>query len=176
VSSEPAIPLDLCLDGPLWQFAGSFWTRPIAREAALALQDRGWSVTDILCGLWLALRNRKFPGFVSGPVVTWRHQVTEALRQVRKAIAKGNPATEQARGYVAQSELEAERVELALAYRALDSGTTAVTGLNERSTRILALENLQAAAPEKAMDNETRLLLNSLIEELQVFAEGDNPP
>jgi uncharacterized protein (TIGR02444 family) len=176
VSSEPAIPVDLCLDEPLWQFAGSFWSRPLAREAALALQDRGWSVTDILCALWLALRHRRFPGFDSGPVVAWRHQVTEALRQVRKAIAKGNPATEQARGYVAQSELEAERVELALACRSLDSGAIARAGLNERSTRILALENLQAAAPEKAMDNETRILLSNLIDELQVFAEGDNPP
>jgi uncharacterized protein (TIGR02444 family) len=164
--------MDLCLDGPLWRFAGRFWSRPAAQEAALSLQQQGWSVTDILCGLWLASQGRRFTGYGTGPVTVWRTRVTETLRNARKAITRDNPATDQARGCIARSELEAEKVELALAHSALTeqlapAGPAAPHQSHEREVEPLALENLQAAAPEKAMDNETGRLLECLIGELQ---------
>lgn len=184
MSSDITIPTDLCLDGPLWQFAGRYWSRPGAQTTALALQVKGWSVTDILCALWLAQQGRKFAGFNDEQVIVWRSQVTEALRKVRKAIGKGNPATDQARDCIARSELEAERVELALAYRSLARETATMAAPQESTTRectatestakTLALENLQAAAPEKAMDIDTGRLLETLIDELQSFSDENS--
>jgi len=182
VSSEMTIPADLCLDGPLWQFAGRFWSRPAAQTAALLLQERGWSVTDILCALWLALQERRYYGTNAEQVIVWRGEVTETLRKARKAISKGNPATDQARNCIARGELEAEKVELALAYSALAQSKPASVvpqvvpqvAQQESTVKTLALENLQAAAPEKAMDNETGRLLETLTNEIQILAEGDH--
>lgn len=183
--TELRIPADLCLDHPLWHFAGRFWSGSTAQTTALGLQERGWSVTNILCALWLASQGRRFRPGLDGAdgsqVVIWREQVTETLRQVRKAIVKGNPATDPARNCIARSELEAEKVELALAYRALSrdlatGGDATIGALPHQSTvQTLALENLQAAAPEKAMDNETGKLLDTLTKELQMFTERGQP-
>lgn len=187
MSSEITVPTDLRLDGPLWHFARQLWSRPTAREAALSLQQQGWSVTDILCSLWLASQGRRFAGYGSGEggeVRVWRTRVTEALRNARKAITRNNPATDQARSCIARSELEAEKVELALAHRALtrhpapDGPTVRPKAAPQKShesrLKTLALENLQAAAPEKAMDNETGRLLESLIGELQCLLEEES--
>jgi len=110
------------------------------------------------------------------PAINWRGQVTEPLRNARKAVAKHNPATNQAREWIARSELEAEKVELALAYRALTGDNPAKTDSNESTVDTLALENLQTAAPEKVMDNETGRLLEILIEELKVHIKGERQP
>lgn len=177
MSSEITVPMDLCLDGPLWQFAGQLWSRPLAREAALSLQQKGWSVTDILCGLLLASQGRRFTGYGTGQVKVWRTRVTETLRNARKTITKDNPATDQARDCIARSELEAEKVELALAHSAVtrypapdgpaEQPDAAPDRSNGSIVKTLALENLQAAAPEKVMDNGTGRLLECLIGELQ---------
>jgi hypothetical protein len=108
--------------------------------------------------------------------------VTEILRKARKAIRKGNPATDQARDCIARGELEADKVGLALAYRALPQSKPASAvpqvapqvAQQESTVKALALENLQAAAPEKAMDNETDRLLETLTNEIQILAEGDH--
>ena len=185
MSIDMTLPTDLCLDSPLWQFAGSFWSREGAQHTALTLQEQGWSVTDLLCGLWLASRYRSFPGFRDDPdrqdsfqkkvnqVLVWRAHVTQTLRQVRKTIKKGNPSTEGARTRVAQSELKAERVELALAYRAIAEDPQASSAAQQSPVADLALKNLLAASPEKAnaMDTETERLLTSLVNELGCFIE-----
>jgi hypothetical protein len=44
------------------------------------------------------------------------------------------------------------------------------------TVKTLALENLQAAAPEKAMDKETGTLLEALTRELEIFAAGEGSP
>lgn len=176
MSGNITIPTDLCLDGPLWQFAGRFWSHPGARGAALFLQDRGWSVTDILCSLWMTLQGRRFTGFGAEQVITWRGEVTEALRNARKAIGKDNPATDQVRNCIARSELEAEQVELALAYRVLAQPLEPLDATEVSIVDTLALENLKAAAPEKVMDNETGRLLETLIKELRLFSDGERQP
>lgn len=175
MSSEITIPKDLCLDGPLWQFSGRLWSQPAVQTAALSLQDQGWSVTDILCALWLASQGRRFNGGKAEQVIAWRGQVTETLRKVRKAISKDNPATDQARDCIARGELEAEKVELALAYRALTQDNPAPFAPHQSSAKKLALENLQAAAPEKAMTNETSQLLDTLSRDLEIVAQGEPP-
>ncbi|WP_421841329.1 TIGR02444 family protein [Marinobacter algicola] len=158
----------------MWRFACRFWESSAAREACLGLQDRGWSVTRLLCAAWLATSGKVLPGTESAQVTAWRRDVTEPLRSVKKAITKNNPRTAMVREYIARSELEAERVELALAYQALISDKH--TGSGEVATANLALSNLLAAAPEKTMDNETGSLLDILTRELSTLVEGDNKP
>lgn len=174
MSNTLVIPRDLWLDNPLWNFAGRFWSGQTAQVTALALQDRGWKITDILCALWLALQGRRFDGMSAERVLAWRRGVTEALRSVRKTVSKDNPATDLARQCIARSELEAEKVELALTHRALLRDEQASVRPDAVTLKTLALENLQAAAPEnKAMDEETGRLLATLTTELQIFAEKE---
>ncbi len=94
------------------------------------------------------------------------------LRSARKYITKNNPCTDKVREYIARSELEAERVELALAYQALVSDTH--TGTSEKTTATLARNNLLAAAPETIMDNGTGRLLDTLARELSILVMEDN--
>lgn len=172
--SGSKIPEDADPENPLWRFACGFWESSVARDACLALQDRGWSVTRILCAAWLATSGNVFSGIESERVTAWRRQVTEPLRSAKKTITKNDPRTAIVRECIARSELEAERVELALAYQALAADKH--TGSGEASTARLALGNLLAAAPEKTMDNETGSLLDILARELSILVEGDNKP
>lgn len=168
-------PEDIDLNSPLWHFAGKFWQLSDAQQACLQLQDRGWSVTRILCALWLASDGQHYSGEESSNVSHWRSQVTEALRRTRKSIAKNNATTDPVRNSIARSELEAEKVELALAYKTLSP----LTGSHEPivdDVESLALGNLQAAAPETAMDNDTSSLLDTLTRQLlRLVAEEAKP-
>ncbi|MBL3557998.1 MULTISPECIES: TIGR02444 family protein [Marinobacter] len=168
------IPEDADPENPLWQFACRFWESPRAQESCLELQSRGWSVTRILCAVWLASSGRSFSGQECPTVTEWRTQVTVPLRTARKYITKTNPHTVKVREFIARSELEAERVELALAYKALVSQTH--TGSSEETTASLARNNLLAAAPETKMNNGTGRLLDTLARELSTLATGENRP
>jgi uncharacterized protein (TIGR02444 family) len=170
--SVSKIPEDADPENPLWQFACRFWESSPAMDICLALQDRGWSVTRILCAAWLAASGNVFSGIESQRVAEWRCQVTEPIRSAKKYITKNNPCTAIVRECIARSELEAERVELALAYQALVSDKH--TGSGETPLASLALNNLFAAAPEKTLDNETASLLDALTRELSALVEGDN--
>lgn len=172
--SGSKIPEDADPENPLWHFACRFWASSPARETCLKLQDCGWSVTRILCAAWLASSGRAFSGLESQAVIEWRSHVTEPLRSARKYIAKNNPRTAIVRECVAQSELEAERVELALAYQALISDKQ--TGNGEKPTASLARNNLLAAAPDKTLDNGTGSMLDTLTRELSTLVEGDKKP
>ena len=158
--SGSKIPEDADPENPLWRFACRFWESSAARDACL--------------GLWLATSGNVLPGTESAQVTAWRRQVTEPLRSAKKTITKNDPGTAIVRECIARSELEAERVELALAYQALVSNKH--TGSGEATMANLALSNLLAAAPEKTMDNETGSLLDILTRELSTLVEGDNKP
>ncbi|MEP1216821.1 MAG: TIGR02444 family protein [Marinobacter sp.] len=158
----------------MWQFACRFWESPRAQASCLELQDRGWSVTRILCAAWLASSGYRFSGQESHTVTEWRTQVTVPLRSARKYITKTNPRTAKVRECIARSELEAERVELALAYQALASQI--LPSSSEEPTASLARNNLLAAAPETTMDNGTGRLLDTLARELSILAKGENRP
>lgn len=172
--SGSKIPEDTDPENPLWHFACQFWESPRARDACLELQDLGWSVTRILCAAWLASTGQRFSGRESHRVTEWRCRVTEPLRSARKYITKNNPCTVTVRECIARSELEAERMELALAYQALTSDTQ--TGTSGKTGANLARNNLLAAAPETIMDNGTGRLLDTLARELSTLVEGDNRP
>ncbi|NMT63231.1 TIGR02444 family protein [Marinobacter orientalis] len=172
--SGSKIPEDTDPENPLWHFACRLWAARRAREACLALQSRGWSVTRILSAAWLASSGHSFTGRESATVTDWRNRVTVPLRSARKYITKNNPGTAIVREYIARSELEAERVELALAYQALVAEIQ--TASSEGTTAGLARNNLLTAAPETKMDNETGRLLDTLARELSMLAKGDKKP
>lgn len=172
--SDSKIPEDADPENPLWHFACRFWESSAARQSCLELQSQGWSVTRILCAAWLAASGRPFNGQESDTVTQWRSHVTEPLRAARKYITKNNRYTDTVRASISRSELEAEQVELALAYQALASGQP--TGTGGKATADLARHNLSAAAPEKTMDNGTGRLLDTLARELSLLTQGDNRP
>ncbi len=166
LSIKSDIPQKLELDNALWRFAGHFWSRPRVEQACLALQSRGWSVSRVLCAAWLTQEKRIYNGKDCVNVIEWRKRVTEVLRTARLAIPKDNPATDAVRNQIAQSELGAEKVELAIAFHALTSGQERSDNSWSTTTTALAQENFRAAAPETTMDNETGRLLETLISEL----------
>lgn len=171
-NSVPEQPLKL--DNPLWQFARDFWARPEAEQACLALQSKGWSVTRVLSACWLAASGCAYTGIEGSTVTDWRKHVTEALRSARTFIPKGCQGMDTLRARIAANELDAERMELALTYQALTPANAITGGRMELTT--LAHRNLQAAAPEHAMDKQTGRWLDLLVEQLLTFTHGATRP
>jgi uncharacterized protein (TIGR02444 family) len=139
-----ALPADLQTDTELWSFALSCWQKPGVAPTCLLLQQQGWSVTRILCAAWQASQCRTYTGLEDVTVTEWRNRVTVALRDIKRALPKESESCGDLRAGVARLELEAERVELALAWKALSTGTEEPAA-QDRS--ILIIGNLTAAAP-----------------------------
>ncbi|WP_166269607.1 TIGR02444 family protein [Marinobacter caseinilyticus] len=161
----PAASLNM--ESPLWQFALSLWRITDAERACLALQAQGWSVTRILCACWLASLGKTYPGD-SPSVSHWRESVTQHLRDLRQAMPKDNVTLTALRTRLAAAELEAERIELALAYDAVSPITEQESDKQPLSPELLR-RNIHSAAPdtnmingetEHAIDSLTRLLVN----------------
>jgi len=139
-----ALPADLQTDTALWSFAFSCWQKPNVASICLLLQQQGWSVTRILCAAWLANQRRAYNGLEDVTVTEWRNRVTGALRDVKRALPKEAESCHDLRSGVARLELEAERIELALAWQTLNTETEE-PAMQDRS--ILIIGNLTAAAP-----------------------------
>jgi uncharacterized protein (TIGR02444 family) len=139
-----ALPADLQTDTKLWSFAVSCWQVPGVAPACLFLQQQGWSVTRILCAAWLASQGRTYTGLEAVTVTEWRNRVTGALRDIKRALPKESEPCYDLRAGIARLELEAERVELALAWQTLNTGTEEQAIQNSNT---LVIRNLTAAAP-----------------------------
>lgn len=151
------------LDSPLWQFALDFWRAPEAEALCLALQTKGWSVTRILCASWLGTLGK---AYVDEPeeLCQWRETMTVRLRSMRQKLPKDVPGLSKLRQQLAATELEAERVELALAFTALNPDNDTFAPSEEVAYTLFQC-NLYAAAPNaQAIDQETRRLIDSLTE------------
>nr|WP_285229163.1 TIGR02444 family protein [Marinobacter sp. C7] len=161
-------------DNPIWRFALAFWRKPGAQQTCLALQDQGWSVTRILCAGWLALEGRPYSGTEHATLTEWRQHVTGALRAVRKSLPKGHEHCQDLRDGVAGLELQAEQLELALAWQQLASetpDTTLMTGNAQLIRNNLAAAAYQTDQVVKAADE-----LNTLASILAPFSNGDSQP
>ncbi|GGE66495.1 hypothetical protein GCM10011533_18460 [Streptosporangium jomthongense] len=167
------LPENLEPDNPLWRFALIFWQDSLAQETCLALQNEGWSVTRILCAGWLALNGRIYSGFEDATVTEWRDRVTGSLRTIRLAIPKAQAAYKALRSTLASLELEAERIELALAWRNLMSRNPEHSNMDAGDTLILS--NLAAAAPAVHSGKDTTPLLNTLGDIFSALDPGDQP-
>ncbi|SFM00962.1 TIGR02444 family protein [Marinobacter zhejiangensis] len=157
------LPAPLELDNPLWRYALIAWSCPKVEQACLELQARNWSVTRILAAGWLAVEGRDYET-EAAIVQRWREQMTNALRMTRKQIPRHQPALSSLRKQLANAELEAERVELALAYESLRRPGKADTGKLTQAERIRA--NLRAVSPTHNFDQETGRLLDALVHHL----------
>lgn len=159
------------LDSPLWQFTLTFWRAPGVEAVCLALQASGWSVTRILCASWLATQGKTYEGEPE-EVSQWRETMTARLRAIKQTLPKDVPALSKLRQQLAASELEAERVELALAFTALNPENEALAP-SEDVAHPLFRCNLYAAAPDaQAIDQEARRLIDSLTELLVSHTAG----
>lgn len=150
-------------DSPLWQFALAFWRDPDAETLCLALQTKGWSVTRILCASWLGTLGKTYAGEPE-ELSQWRETMTVRLRSMKQALPKDEPGLSKLRQLLAATELEAERVELALAFIALNPEND-TSAPSEDVAYTLFQCNLYASAPDaQAIDQETRRLIDSLTE------------
>ena len=161
-------------DNPLWRFAIAFWQKANVQDSCLALQQRGWSVTRILCAAWLALNGRSYTGLEDATVTEWRSRVTGALRAVRKSLPKTTANFNNLRTGVAGLELEAERIELALAWQTLMTLNPETGNMHGREQ--LIHENLEAAAPATTVDRGATPLLNTLASALADVSKGELQP
>ncbi|OEY66416.1 TIGR02444 family protein [Marinobacter sp. X15-166B] len=160
VTNSADIPESLDLASPLWTFAVNCWQIPGVESLCLTLQDNGWSVTRLLSACWLASRGREFTG-EPATVRQWREQMTTPLRTRKKALPKQHPALAALRAQLAGTELEAERVELALAWQALRALPPAASPTD--STLALARHNLHAAGPDTHMNQEVSERIDQLV-------------
>ena len=175
LSTRPLeLPADLEPESPLWRFALAFWKQPGVQDTCLDLQKQGWSVTRILCAGWLALSDRAFTGVEDATVTEWRGRVTGALRAARKSLPATAGKYNQLRTGIAGLELEAEQIELALAWRTLITNNPEHSDMHGRATLIRT--NLAAAAPTPRTDDSAGPLLNALATALANFPKGDHQP
>ncbi|WP_417564952.1 TIGR02444 family protein [Marinobacter sp.] len=168
------LPADLEPESPLWRFALAFWKQPGVQDSCLALQKQGWSVTRILCAGWLALSDRAFTGAEDATVTEWRDRVTGALRAARKSLPSAAEKYHQLRAGIAGLELEAEQIELALAWRTLMTNNPEQSDMQGRETLIIT--NLAAAAPTSQIDDRAGPPLNALATALANSPKEDHRP
>ena len=168
------LPAQLHADNPLWQFALAFWQRAGVQENCLALQDQGWSVTRILCAAWLALGGHSYTGKEDATLTEWRNRVTGALRSVRQSLPKASSQCNTLRKGVAGLELEAERIELALAWRTLTINNPDTDTMH--GSEQLIKNNLEAAAPAPGAVASASAQLTALVATVVDLARGDHQP
>lgn len=134
----------------LWQFALTFWQLPGVEDSCLTLQQRGWSVTRILCAGWLTTQGRTYDGNEPDALSQWRLQKTEVIRNLRQSIGKQDPDLKELRGLLAKAELAAEKIELHRAWVWLQGQAPGLATNVPKET--LALDNFRASAP---LDEDT---------------------
>jgi len=160
-------------DNPLWRFALAFWALPGVQDSCLALQQQGWNVTRILCAGWLALNNRPYTGIEDATLTEWRHRVTGVLRALRKSLPKRHSACPSLRNTIASAEIEAEQIELALAWHTLKQGHPEKT--MQGSTRLVR-QNLKSAAPVTGLFPDALPALGTLASALDGLELEDLQP
>lgn len=169
-----SLPASLELDNPLWHYALAAWRSTEVEHACLELQARHWCVSRILIAAWLGTLGRRYDGEAE-PVRQWREQVTGILRTTRQQIPRQQPALSPLRKQLASAELEAERVELALAYESLKR--PGKTDSNGPAQPDLTRNNLLTVSPTPNFDLETERLVDALLRHLppDSFNGADTP-
>lgn len=174
LQTTQVLPTNLEADNPLWRFALAVWREPLAQKICLDLQTEGWSVTRILCAGWLALSGRTYTGVEPLKVTEWRERVTVSLRTVRKALPKEWAPCATLRARLADLELDAERIELALAWHTLAATHPDEPDMSEPETVIQS--NLAAAAPASAISPASWRQVSALGDILATFQQGETQP
>ena len=153
-------PPDLRLDSALWQMATALWDIPEFADTCLQAQDEGISVTHVLVALYSAERSRAWSGTEPAALRSWREQMTEPLRRLRRTLEKDNETVQAVRERIKSAELNAEQVELGWwAHLIEQSGDDENWHHSEMDDTSLAADNLKAAG----LDGARRALRERLL-------------
>ena len=119
-----SVPIDLNMAGdgsPFWNFSLQFYARPQVATACLELQDNaGADVNVLLYLLFLARHDRQLGrsdvARIDSLVSSWRTEVVQPLRALRRRLKSGvaaidTAASEGLRADIKRIELESERIE-----------------------------------------------------------------
>lgn len=137
-------------DNPLWDFSLAVYGRGGVAEACLALQDRhGLDVNLLLLCCWAGAQGHALEAAevarLMAAVADWHREVVRPLRGVRRWLKTQGAASAGLAGPVRRTikekELEAERIEQLLLYRALGQAPEAKAPWEEAPT--LAAKNLR---------------------------------
>ncbi len=131
---------DFSIDGPLWQFALTFYGREGVANACLKLQELvGVDVNVLIFSIYAATHHHCLLGPVQlaqadAVIQPWRSDVVVALRRVRVRLRTGplpapNSNTEALRSQIKAAELLAERIELAVLSKWLEAETPSTISL-----------------------------------------------
>lgn len=135
---EAAMEEEFLIDGPLWQFALTFYGREGVANACLKLQELADADVNILIfSIYAATHHHCLLGPVQlaqadAVVQPWRSDVVAALRRLRVRLRTGpspapNSNTEVLRSQIKAAELLAERIELAVLAKWLDMEAPSTT-------------------------------------------------
>jgi uncharacterized protein (TIGR02444 family) len=184
-SSGPAKPEAAAFpDNPFWDFSLTVYAREGVAEACLALQDRhGLDVNLVLFCLWAGTGGQRLAAAdldgLAAAVDDWQRQVVRPLRALRGRL-KSQDAVERAlseplRQEIKRQELQAERIEQLLLFRALPGAVTVEGGSSALAAdNLAAYLALRAVAPDAADRRALgRLLAGAIAGPLP--AEGDAP-
>lgn len=162
----PRVPESLDLESPLWQFALTFWQDSDIEQTCLSLQSRGWSVTRLLCAAWLAGQGVP-PCPEPAAVAHWRHQVTGVIRALRQRLPREQSPAGGLRKALAQAELKAEQLELALAFPLLSVHIERSSQAKTADSELIRAHFYRSAPDSKTLDRDTKSLIEVLIQRVQ---------
>ncbi|RVU37929.1 TIGR02444 family protein [Hwanghaeella grinnelliae] len=127
----PPAAESLALDNPFWQFSLSAYSSSAVREACLETQDQyGADVNLMLLCCWVGFSGVRLDGAgvkrLDRLVEGWRKEVIGPIRTVRRRLVEavgpmGPQVTAKFREDVKAAELQAEQIQQAVLYRALET-------------------------------------------------------
>lgn len=135
-------------------------------RACLGLQSRGWSVSRLLCVAWLASQGVP-PCPEPEQVAQWRQQVTGTLRALRRGLPRESSPAASLRHALAQTEVKAEQLELALAFPALSAHIERCGQLKRADSQLIRAHFYNLAPDRKTLDRDTKGLIDSVIHRVQ---------
>jgi len=154
------LPDELEPDNPLWRYALLCWQNTTLAECCLALQAQGWSVTRILYAGWLGNQGQTCTEIEDAKVTEWRSCVTGTVRSIRKLVPRQHQMYQPLQQALAEAELQAEQIELAIAWQSIRHLNPA-GDKTPCSSRIIR-QNLQAIAPRQQPDTHCPATLDTL--------------
>lgn len=173
----------VALDNPFWSFSVTVYEEATVRDACLDLQDRdGADVNLLLLTCWLGFLGVRLDSKgierLDRLVSPWRGEAVQPLRALRRRLKAplgpvGPDLAADVRQLIGKAELEAERLQQAVLYRALETlpGTDA-RGAERSGVARLNLNTYLGWVTGSATSGETRAALEALIGGCRLVLDG----
>lgn len=131
------------LDNPLWHYVSAVYSQPNVEALCLQAQTSGLQVNSVLLCAWLADQHCVYdPSLYTHVDQQWRHLFLQPLRDLRytlRARITDQPELSSCYRSMKQTELELEKVDIALLWMASQDAPKDVI---QRSIESLALSNM----------------------------------